>query len=193
MDTRDRLDDLLSEGRLSAPANERMFDRIYGATSRRRRRWVVAMLVPALGIFAFVLSPLRPHTQGARGLRDKGGSRAFVELECERGPISACPIGSPLLFRADGLTTPTFLQAYADGADGSRTWLFPTSATPAPVIVPTTGPQVLSKGAMLGGPAGRYRIHIVVSTSPLDREEVVKSTAPTILDHHATDVSMVEQ
>ncbi len=193
MTSRDRLDDLLSEGRLSAPANERMFDRIYGATSGRRRRWVLAMLVPTLGILAVVLMPLRQRTDSARRLRDKGGTSILVELECERGPISACPVGSPLLFRADGLTGPTFLQAYAEGADGSRTWLFPTRATPAPAIAPTTGPQVLQKGAMLGGHPGRYRVHIVVSSSPLDREAVVKGSAPSILDHHVTDVSMVGQ
>ena len=56
MDPRDQLDDLLAEGRLAAPARERMFDRIYAASAgRARRRWA-AMLVPALAAVALLVA-----------------------------------------------------------------------------------------------------------------------------------------
>jgi hypothetical protein len=191
MNSRDRLDDLLSEGRLSAPANERMFERIYGAATGRRRRWAVALAVPGLGALALLLLPMGNSGDRVGELRAKGGAAVLIEVDCARGSVSACPVGSPLLFRVDRVTAPVFLQAYADAADGTRTWLFPTRATPAPGVAPGEGPRILPQGAMLSGQPGRYRVHVVVSKSPLDREAVVQGVASSIVDQHVTDISMV--
>src|SRR6185369_7168651 len=137
MDSRDRIDELLARGRLSAPRRERMFEAVYARARPRRGGWRPLTLLAACGAAAAVaiVAGSRGLDTEAQHFRAKGAGHPVMEVGCSEGPMTRCPRGATLVFKLDGAVG-GFLHAYATAGDGrgDRIWYFPTGSTPAPRI-----------------------------------------------------------
>lgn len=183
---RDRVDELLSGGRLSGPARDRVLQRVLEdlpeAEPRTRLRRAAPLLGAAAALGAVVLVVVRLRSGGLDHLRAKGGASpvpaAVVTPLCPRAG-GECRPGDRLLFRVEASPHPGFLMAYADlitgdAAASARIWIFPTAAGDSPEIPATAAPLVLRRAVEIDAsfPAGRYRVTTVVAARPLTRAEV---------------------
>jgi hypothetical protein len=168
-----RLDELLSEGRLSGPTRDRILEaaltEIQAEKPRPAWRRILAWALPLSTAMAAValFVALRPSE-----FRARGGAGPVLELGCRDGALTACPAGSTLLFRAGGAVEGGFLAAWAEPAGGGeRVWYFPAEGGESPSLVPRADLQTLPRGIRIGAeqPPGRYRVHLVLSRRPLDR------------------------
>jgi len=194
----DELDRILARGRLSAPRRERIFEQVERAVrptgSFLRSRYV--LVAGPLALAAAVALMFKPWLGPPGGYSSKGKRTSSIETDCSGGELSACPRGSKLVFRVDGITTPVFFQAYAEpkGADGERVWYFPISGAPAPRIEPGVEPRTLEKGIVVGPEhvSGAYRVHVVLSTLPLSRPDVLRAEGANIAAVETIDMLVVD-
>src|SRR5436190_14482325 len=94
------LDLILSRGRLTGPAADRLRERVLEQVVPRRpawwRRWLVVVPTLAAATAAVVLF-VRPGGDTADGVRAKGAAAGIsVELACSGGSPAACPRGARL-------------------------------------------------------------------------------------------------
>jgi hypothetical protein len=73
-------------------------------------------------------------------------------------------------------------------------WYFPTPSSPAPRVEPATEAQTLPKGIVVGPehPSGRYRVHVVLSATPLSRDEALRAEGPAVVASDTIDVEVVD-
>ncbi len=170
----DDLDELLARGGLSGPARERTLEAVLEvARGERSRFWrrLFYFATPAVATVAVgVMLLVRP---AAPGFTPKGNPGApLLEVACKQSAGPRCPRGGTLLFRVAGATAGGFLSAYAEPASGpgERVWYLPAGGEAAAVQA-TEAPQLLRLGARLGPeqPPGAYKVHLVLSKTPLDR------------------------
>jgi len=194
-DERDKLDDLLARGRLGAPRRERIFEEVDRRVRRRhasRFLFVAGPVALAAGL-AFLL---RPHGAGQDQYAAKGTLQSPVELGCSGGELSHCPRGSKLLFRLDALPSAGFLHAYAEPLDPERerVWYYPTVANPPPRVEPTAVGQIMGQGIVVGPEhvPGPYRVHLVIASTPLSREELLSGTVMNVVASDVVEMVIVE-
>jgi hypothetical protein len=139
---------------------------------------------------------LKPSASQEGGFLPKGGPASTVQIDCLGGALSACPRGAKLAFHFDAEASPFYVQAYAqpDDPSGERVWYFPTSNAPAPYVEKGIEGHRLEKGIVIGPEhAGRrYRIHVVTSSAPLSREDVLRGAGPTIRSNEVASLEIVE-
>jgi hypothetical protein len=126
----------------------------------------------------------------------KGAARAGVEVTCSGGPLSACPVGSTLVFRFDDVSMPAFVQAYATPSPpnaGERVWYFPTSTVPSPQLTAIASSEVLKKGVVIGPEhaASAYAITVVLSSHPLKKDDLLRGRRSQALHRETIQLGVV--
>jgi len=194
---RDELDHLLARGRLGAPRRERIFQELYRQVRGRpflRSKLVVLAGPLALAASLFLL--LRPHGAAPGGYASKGTEGSQVEVSCSAGELSHCPRGSKLMFHLDGLPASGFFHAFAEPQEkgAERVWYFPTNVSPPPRVDPLGEGQTMDRGILVGTEhaQGRYRVHVVIASRPLSREELLRSEAPDVITANVMDMVIVD-
>ena len=194
--SRNKLDDLLARGRLSGPRRERIFEEVHRQVrggSGRSKYWKIA---GPLALAAALVLVLRGQSEGPDRYASKGIARANVVVGCSGGEISHCPRGSKLIFHLDALEAPGFLHAYAEPleAGAERVWYYPTPANPPPRVEPVQGGQTMTRGIAIGAEhaSGSYRLHLVIASAPLSREELLHSPARNILADDVVEMVIVD-
>jgi hypothetical protein len=191
----DEIDMLLGEGRVTAPAQERIFDRALrdagvGAAPPRRRGFrfsFAAGLSLALGAAAVMIVPRLAHRQDA-GFRAKGaaslGAGPELDVSCiadgAAAALAACPAGARLVFSVSGNTAGGYLAAYAEPrAGGERIWYFSAEGQ-SPPLPTATGTVALGQAIRLGPEhaPGDYRISLYVTRVPLPRAALLAGSRP---------------
>lgn len=192
MDRRDELDHLLSRGRLGAPRRERIFEKVDRAVRGRlgrARYWLVGGPLALAALLAIALRPERPDRDQYAA---KGGGHSTVELGCSEGELSHCPRGSKLVFLFDDVGRPVYLHAYAEplAAGGERIWYYPTAAHAPPLVVTSGATRTLDQGVVIGAEhaPGAYRVHILLASAPLSREQVREPAAPNVVAVETVDL-----
>jgi hypothetical protein len=179
----DELDMMLAGGQLGGPAKDRIFDAVTNQVLPRRpffslRGAMAAGLLIAGAATALVLMPrTRDDGFSAKGAPGTGGPS--VEISCAGGTLSACPVGSRLLFAVEGAGT-GYLAAYADPArGGERIWYFSRDSQ-SPALAPVAGTQVAPKAILLGAEhtPGDYLVQVLVTAEPLSRAQLAQAPAP---------------
>jgi hypothetical protein len=185
---RDKLDDLLARGRLSASRRERIFEDVDRRLRRPRALRYLIVTAP-LALAAGLALLMRPEGDGSRQFAAKGRLQSQLELGCSGGELAHCPRGSKLIFRLDALPSEGFLHAYAEPVESGheRVWYFPTATNTQPHVEPAAGAQIVGQGIVVGPEhaPGHYRVHLVVASTPLSREELL---APSVRNVVAADV-----
>jgi hypothetical protein len=181
----DRLDYLLSRGRLSGPQKSRILEQVMRAAgavpAQRPRRWWAwgGGLGLAVAAAAALLLWIRPAPP-APDFRTKGvGANAVgIELWCLGGELQACPHGSRVAFSVEGggeggKDATAFLSAYAvPSFPGERVWYVLNEP-----LAGTTIRRAVQVGTEHG--TGLHRVEVVLARRPLSRPEVL---APTTTD-----------
>jgi hypothetical protein len=198
VDVSDDLDRLLARGRLSGPQRDRVLEKVLAKTSRPRglRLKHVALAAP-LAAVAAVLILVGVRQREHADFSVKGGGGSVVEASCSNGPLSACPVGSTLVFRFDGLSAPAYVQAYAtpsSPSEGERVWYFPTSSVPAPQLAAEASSELLQKAVVIGAEhsARDYRITIVLSAQPLTRDELLRQQGTHVFQREILQLGVVQ-
>jgi hypothetical protein len=183
----DRLDGLLSRGRLGGPGREHVLHRalaqariVHPPWWRRRPTTTLGWGTPLAAAAALVA--LVVVTSGSRSaFRAKGSAKArpLLSLACGDGNDTRCAQGNKLLFRVAGAEQGGFLAAYAEraSAGGERVWFFtaePVAARPNTQVMP----EAVQVGSSLR--PGRYRVHLLLSATALDRQAVVAPAGPVL-------------
>jgi hypothetical protein len=194
---RDKLDDLLARGRLSAPRRERIFedvDRRVRGLARARSKYVIVAAPLALAAALALL--LRPQSGGRGEYASKGVSQSHLQLGCSGGQLSHCPRGSKLIFHIDAVSSPGFLHAFAEPLEPGheRVWYYPTAVNPAPRVEPAAEGQTLERGIAIGSEhaPGPYRVHVVFASTPLSREELLGSSTGNVVAADVIEMVIVE-
>lgn len=182
----DELDSLLSRGRFSGPAKDRVLNAVLQHSANPTwfmhswlqhgvPRWAFASAALAVVLVAVALwgvwSPA-PPAQGeweARGVQAPAGPQ--VEASC----VGPCKVGSVLVLRVQGVSEAAYVAAYAVGADGQRIWYFPSDNGTMP-RVQATQVTPLRQGVRLGTEhaVGAYTLHTLLLRAPLSRDEILK-------------------
>ena len=195
MSSRDRLDDLLARGRLSAPRRERIFEEVDRRVRRPRVSRIVLVAAP-LALAAGLAVLLRSQSGGPEHYAAKGTLQSHVELGCSGGELTHCPHGSKLIFRLEGLLSAGFLHAYAEPLQPGRerVWYYPTAANPPPQVGPAGEGHILGQGIALGPEhvPGRYRVHLIVAATPLSREELLAGSMRNVVAADTIEMVVVE-
>jgi hypothetical protein len=186
---RDRLDDLLSRGRLAGPAAERILDGalrdagIVGPPWYRRKPvlWGSPVLVCAAAA-AFLLIG-RPSPDAMRSKGAAAGDDAVVSVECAGRASGTCAGDDLILFRVEAVSRQGFLAAYAEpAAGGERIWFFPAAHGSAPVVTVSAEPQMLKQAvAARSLSPGRYQVHIVITARQLSKPEILSGVGPDVI------------
>jgi len=199
----DKIDEMLSGGRLGRPAQERVLGRVLVAldtpalASRRKRVLTIASGAGLLAAVAAVVllfvgrsSPPPGSDQTA-----KGGARsvaAAIEPVCQSG-TAACRAGERLFFRADASESRRWLAIFAERTDETparRIWMFPGPDGVAPEVPPVPEAAVLPRAVELGaglGP-GLYRLTILVFNHPPTREKAESGSAASLRLFRALEI-----
>jgi len=190
------IDRLLARGGLGGAAREQILDDILGTareTDRRPRRrlWVGgAVALSAAAALALVVWP-RSDSQ----FRTKGpaAGRAVLDVGCPPASLTACPVGSTLVFSVLGAEVPGHLQAWAERQGGDRIWYL-SAETQTAALAPGAGTQPARSGVRIGAEhaPGPYRIHLVFSTTPLPRADLLAGSVPAIVARATFDLTVVE-
>ena len=197
MDVSDDLDRLLARGRLSGPQRDRILERVLAKSAAPGRRRIQRAVVIALPLVAAAaVWVLIPKPDEGLHFSAKGGADAGVEATCLGGALSACPAGSTLVFRFDGIQVPAYVHAYATPSPptaGERVWYFPTSTVAAPQLSLTSGSEVLQKGVLIGPEhtASAYQITVVLSSIPLTKEEVLTEGKTQVIHRETVQLGVV--
>jgi hypothetical protein len=194
---RDKIDDLLARGRLGAPRRERIFEEVHrrvrgGPVARSK----VLVIAGPLALAAGLLLLLRPEGGAPGAYAPKGSSSAQVEVSCSGGELSHCPHGSKLIFRLDALAASGFLHAFAEPQEKGqeRVWYYPTAVNAPPRLEPAAEGQILDRAIVVGmeHAPGRYRVHIVVASRSLSREELLRAEAPDVVATNIVELVIVD-
>jgi hypothetical protein len=195
--SRDKLDDLLARGRLSAPRRERIFeevDRQVRGGTRGRAKYLIVM--GPLALAAALALVLRPHSDERGGYAAKGAGAANLDIGCSGGELSHCPRGSKLIFRFDPLPAAGFLHAFAEPLEPGqeRVWYYPTAVNAPPRLEAALEGQVLDRAIVIGPEhaPGRYRVHIVFASTPLSRDEVLASSTSKVIASEVVEMVIVQ-
>jgi hypothetical protein len=185
VDVSDDLDRLLARGRLSGAQRERILERVLDKSANPRRRRLAYLMVAAPLVAAAAALIMVPQLGEGSKFSAKGNAASLVEASCSGGLLSACPIGSNLIFRFDGVSTPAYVHAYATPSPpnaGERIWYFPTSSVPAPQLKANASSEVLPKAVLIGPEhsASAYQITVVLSAKPLTRDDLLQERVHTI-------------
>jgi hypothetical protein len=184
---RDRVDELLSRGRLSGAERERLLLRVLaaGAPPPWWRRRAIAWLAPAVAAAALLLFMVPRSTHDRFRARGGPGAAILLFVGCEDGQRTRCGHGQKLLFSVDGATEHGFVGAYAEpeAGAGERVWYFPAADGSSAEARGDRELQTLSKAIRIGPeqPLGRYVVHLVFSRRALSRDEVLKASGPDVL------------
>jgi hypothetical protein len=195
--TNDELDRLMARGGLGGAAREQILEGLLGAEAppaprpSRRRLWMGGLALAAAGAAALVFV-VRPSKDEFRA-KGAGAGLAELGLDCEQGSLSACPLGSTLMFRVSSVGSAAYLQAYAEPRDGGeRVWYF-SAENQAPRLAARANTQVVRQGVRLGPEhrPGRYRVHVVLSTTPLGRTALLAGSPSTQLSATVVELNVV--
>jgi hypothetical protein len=188
----DELDLLLAGGRLRGPAAERLrarvLDQSAAAPPRRRGARLAISAVLVLGAAAVLplmvaqREPGPPSGTRAKGAGDSAATATplIAEVACTGAASAArlgtCPTGSRVSIAISGAPTGGYVGAYAEPvAGGPRIWYFSSEDGPAALSESEGETRLASRSIVLGSeqPPGRYRVHVVLSSRPLGREEIL--------------------
>ena len=197
VDPRNELDHLLARGRLSGPRRDRIFDEVdkqVRGSWRSRSRYL--LIGGPLALAAALALAIRPGAGPHDGLAAKGGAHSNVDIGCSGGELSHCPRGSKLIFQFDSLRNPVFLHAWAEPlAPGlERVWYYPTAAHAPPRVAAFDAAQTLEQGVVVGAEhaPGAYRVHLVLASAPLSRDELLLPVAPNVVAAETVDMVVVD-
>jgi hypothetical protein len=193
--TRDKLDNLLAKGRLSAPRRERIFEEVDRRIRRPRvSRYLILAAPVALAAGMAIL--MRPQSTGLDRYAAKGISLSHLELGCSGAELLHCPRGSKLIFHLGALPSAGFLHAYAEPVEAGheRVWYYPTAANPPPYVEPSDVPQIMGQGIVVGREhaAGHYRVHLVVASTPLSREDLLADSMRNVVAAEVIEMVIVD-
>jgi ferric-dicitrate binding protein FerR (iron transport regulator) len=191
------LDALLGGGRLTGPAQDRIFDAAAAAVAReprpraRRRLWTIALTMAGAAA-ALVVVP-RIVMRGAE-LRSKGDETPAgpqLGVACIGGTLAACPRGATLMFGASGAPGTGYLAAYAEPVTPGleRIWYFSAEGE-SPRLTVGDG-TVVAQRAVRVGPEhapGRYRIHLVLGRAPASQAAVLSGGPPDAIASREIDL-----
>jgi hypothetical protein len=199
----DKIDEMLSGGRLGRPAQERVLERVLAAVeaparaSRRNRILAIAFgtgsfAAVAVAVLLFVgrsTPPSEPYLAAKGGARPAAG---VIEPVCQSG-TSACRVGERLYFRVDASESRRWLAIFAERTDETtrrRIWMFPGPDGVAPEIPPVPEAAVLPRAVELGaelGP-GLYRLTILVFNHPPTRDEAASERSANLRLFRALEI-----
>jgi len=198
----DKIDELLSGGRLGRPAQERVLDRVMAtveAPARAARRKRILAIAFGTGSFAAVTVAVllfvgRSPSPSGTYLAPKGATAGAggIEPVCESG-TAACRTGERLFFRADGSESRRWLAVFAEGADEAtptRIWMFPGPDGVAPEIPVAPEPAVVPRAVELGTDLrpGLYRLTILVFNHPPTRDEAASGASASLRLFRALEI-----
>jgi hypothetical protein len=188
----DNIDELLSGGRLSRPAQERVLGRVLAAVeapARVARRKRILAIAFGTGTFAtvtaaFLLFVGGSHPPSGPYLAAKGSSRSWagaIEPVCESGSAT-CRVGERLFFRVDASESRRWLAIFAersDEASPNRIWMFPGPDGVAPEIPPLPAAAILPRAVELAAELrpGLYRLTILIFNHPPSRDEAARGAS----------------
>ena len=190
----DKIDELLSGGRLGRPAQERVLDRVMAtveAPARAARRKRLLAITVGTGSFAAVAAAVllfvgRSPSLSSGYMAPKGAPAAAGAIEplCESG-TAACRTGERLFFRVAASESRRWLVIFAERSDEptpSRIWMFPGSDGIAPEIPVAPEPAVLPRAVELGAALrpGLYRLTILVFNHPPTRDEAASGASASL-------------
>ncbi len=197
------LDALLARGALSGPTRERVLGGVLERVARERARpgakLAALLMLPAAAAAALwiVGAQWASHPKPADlGFHVRGSSPGAVRVDavCTGGTLAACPRGSRLVFHGSPSDGPRYLAAFADPIGGDavnnaeRIWYFSAEGE-----TPKLGPSAVERSVVIGPEhvAGRYAIHVLVSTRPLPRAEAVRSEGEDIVGRESIELGVV--
>ena len=187
----DKIDELLSGGRLGRPAQERVLGRVLAAVEAparaTRRKRILAFTVGASSLAAVAAAALlfvgRSRSPSGAYLAAKGerAPAGAIEPVCENG-TAACRIGERLFFRAGASESRRWLAIFAERTDGAapgRIWMLPGPDGVAPEIPPAPESAILPRAVDLGAELrpGLYRLTILVFDHPPTRDEAASGAS----------------
>jgi len=173
-------DQLLARGRLSGSQYDRIEERVLERVRpERRQRWWFA-LAPAtaaaslLGVWLLGRNVEAPDAFTAKGGGDS--PRTVIDVGCEGQRPHVCRLGQTLMFSVGASEARGYLAAYAERVGDPATpriWYFPVRSGAQPRVESAAETRVLGEGVRLGAPhvAGRYRVHVWISETPVERTE----------------------
>jgi hypothetical protein len=174
----EEIDQLLARGQFSAPALERILQKVEASrqpASWLRRSFVVfgAPAVAAAGL-ALLLS-----TYGARDSFQSKGEKvaASAVIECSQSSGGRCAQSEFVVIRAM-TSRPAYLQAYAESLTpgGDRVWFL--AGEDLQIVTSDSELRPIDRVVRLQSvPPGSYRVHLVLSPKPLARDEVLGASA----------------
>jgi hypothetical protein len=106
-----------------------------------------------------------------------------VALTCSGGSPAACPRGARLAAAFAGAPAAGYVGAFAEPAGGGEPiWYFSAEDGPA-VLGPREGDVRMASRSAVVGPEhrGRYAVHVVLSSRPLSRAEILDAGTPGVL------------
>jgi hypothetical protein len=198
----DKIDELLSGGRLGRPAQERVLDRVMATveaparSARRKRRLAIIF---GTGSFAAVAAAVllfvgRSPSPSGGYMAPKGTPAAAGAIEpvCESG-TAACRSGERLFFRAAASESRRWLAIFAERADEAtpaRIWMFPGPDGVAPEIPVAPEAAVLPRAVELGADLrpGLYRLTILVFNHPPTRDEAASGASASLRLFRALEI-----
>ena len=196
------LDYLLSQGRLSGPEKERVFDGVMDnvlqevspderhraiaaadpragrrSSSQRQRRWVVALsAIAAMAVVGVLLLDelADPVSSKAPGAFVARGTQEQTASPIEGGCQGGCQRGDTLMFRVHSVPQSVYLAAWSVGPEGKRTWYFPTDDGEMPQLRPNPQPTVLRHGIKLGAEhaLGAHALHFLLVAQVETRTQI---------------------
>jgi hypothetical protein len=185
-----QIDSLLARGDLSGAESDRILENVLNRRAHRPlwRR----LLVPAGGsltlataaVLLLVAGPWSGRKTEEFSARGTGVAHDDLDVACMNGSRFACPRGSTLLFAAREGAPSGYLAAWAEPArGGERIWYFSAEGEVSRIAPPATGTQPLSRGIRIGPEhsPGEYRVHLVVSATPLGKAELLSASPPGVL------------
>lgn len=183
------LDALLSGGRLSGPARDRIFDSVAAEVGRearsrvRRRVWATVLAGAGAAAALLVLAP-RLKTIDSQPFRAKGGESsgaAQLEVVCSGGTLASCPQGATLMFGASGAAGTGVLSAYAEPLEGNleRIWYFSADGE-SPRLTIGGSTDVAQRAVRIGSEhaPGRYRLHVFLTREPVSQATLLAGNPP---------------
>ena len=196
------LDALLSGGRLSGPARDRIFDGVAAEVARetrsrvRRRVWATA-LAGAGAVAAMVVLAPRLTMIGSQPFRAKGGpvqGATQLDLVCSGGTLDACPQGATLMFGASGAAATGVLSAYAEPLDPGveRIWYFSADGE-SPRLTVGGSTDVAQRAVRIGSEhaPGRYRLHVFLTREPLSQAILLAGNPPAAIAGRELELRVV--
>jgi hypothetical protein len=197
-----RIDALLAKGGLSGPESDRVLEEVLARRARRplwRRLWaqLVAGLTLATGTALILLGGSLTSTRIGTFVARGGGEAPAADLEvtCVGGSLGACPRDASLMFAVSGKTPTGFLAAWAEPVGGGeRIWYFSADGETPQVESGESGTRAFTRGVRVGPEhiTGSYRVHLVVSSRPLGKRELVQDRLSGIVARQEIELTIID-